>query len=45
MARGVWDTVNGPNLRANILPTRGRATVVLRKGENHAVEWVRIRKV
>lgn len=41
----LWDTINGPNLQQNILPTRGRATVVLRKGPDHRVEWVRIRKV
>lgn len=40
-----WDTINGPNLAFNIRPTRGRATAILRKGENHAVNWVRIRKV
>jgi len=40
-----WDQINGPNLELNIRPTRGRATAILRKGENHAVNWVRIRKV
>lgn len=45
MAKSVWDTVNGPNLVQNIRPTRGRATVVLRKGRAHNIEWVRIRKV
>lgn len=41
----VWDTINGPNLRENILPTRGRATAILRKNAEHAIEWIRIRKV
>jgi type I pantothenate kinase len=41
----VWDTINGPNLLANILPTRGRATVILRKDAHHDIEWIRIRKV
>jgi type I pantothenate kinase len=41
----LWDTINGPNLMTNILPTRGRATAILRKGTDHRVEWVRIRKV
>nr|WP_231747830.1 type I pantothenate kinase [Auraticoccus cholistanensis] len=41
----VWDTINGPNLMMNIRPTRGRATAILRKGANHEVRWVRIRKV
>ncbi|MBP8921193.1 MAG: type I pantothenate kinase [Micropruina sp.] len=40
-----WDRINGPNLEANIRPTRSRATAILRKGENHQVSWVRIRKV
>ncbi len=45
VAGDIWDTVNGPNLILNVHPTRGRATVVLRKGPNHQVRWVRIRKV
>lgn len=44
-ASHIWDTINGPNLATNVLPTRGRATAILRKGENHEVKWVRIRKV
>ena len=44
-AETLWDTINGPNLATNILPTRGRATAILRKGPEHRVEWVRIRKV
>jgi type I pantothenate kinase len=40
----LWDTINGPNLRANILPTRGRADLVLRKDGDHTVRWVRLRK-
>ena len=44
-AESLWDTINGPNLRENILPTRSRATLVLRKGADHAVRWVRLRKL
>jgi type I pantothenate kinase len=44
-AESLWDTINGPNLATNIRPTRGRATAILRKGPDHRVEWVRIRKV
>jgi type I pantothenate kinase len=44
-ARHLWDTINGPNLAQNILPTRGRATAILRKDADHRVKWVRIRKV
>ena len=41
----LWDTINGPNLRANIAPTRSRADLVLRKDADHRVRWVRLRKV
>ena len=44
-AERMWDTINGPNLLENILPTRGRATVILRKGSDHNIDWVRIRRV
>ncbi len=45
MADETWDTINGPNLKQNIRPTRDRATVVIGKGHSHDVEWIRIRKV
>ncbi len=44
-ARRLWDTINGPNLQANIEPTRGRANLVLRKARDHSVRWVRLRKI
>lgn len=44
-ARSIWDAINAPNLEQNILPTRGRATLVLRKGADHSVERVRLRKL
>lgn len=40
----IWDEINGLNLRQNILPTRERANLILRKGENHEVAEVRLRK-
>jgi type I pantothenate kinase len=43
-AQKIWDTINLPNLEANIEPTRSRATLVLRKGASHAVESVLLRK-
>ena len=43
-ANEIWSTINLPNLIENILPTRSRATLVLRKGENHKVESVLLRK-
>ena len=41
----IWDTINSPNLKENIAPTRGRATAILRKGENHRINQVQIRKI
>ncbi|MBB3041988.1 type I pantothenate kinase [Nocardioides sp. LMS-CY] len=41
----IWDTINGPNLSQNILPTRSRATLVLRKDRDHSVRYVRLRKL
>jgi len=44
-ARGYWREINLPNLVENVLPTRGRATLVLRKGADHSIERVRLRKL
>ncbi|MPZ93954.1 MAG: type I pantothenate kinase [Propionibacteriales bacterium] len=44
-AEALWDSINGPNLSANIAPTRGRASLVLRKDADHSVRWVRLRKI
>jgi type I pantothenate kinase len=44
-ARRIWDTINGPNLAQNVLPTRSRATLVLRKDRDHSVRYVRLRKL
>ena len=44
-ATKIWETINLPNLTENILPTRSRATLVLKKGENHRVESVLLRKL
>lgn len=44
-ARSIWGSINEPNLLQNIRPTRSRATLVLRKGPNHAVAKVLLRKV
>jgi type I pantothenate kinase len=41
----LWDTINGPNLVENILPTRGRADLVMGKGSDHTVRAVRLRKL
>ncbi|MFC6356901.1 type I pantothenate kinase [Luethyella okanaganae] len=44
-AREIWHGINEPNLLQNIRPTRSRATLVLRKDENHAVSSVLLRKL
>jgi type I pantothenate kinase len=44
-AERIWDTINGPNLTQNVLPTRSRATLVLRKDRDHSVRYVRLRKL
>lgn len=45
IAGEIWDSCNGVNLMYNVRPTRSRATVILRKGADHSVEKVRIRKI
>ena len=41
----IWRDINEENLVRNIRPTRDRADLVLRKGEDHAVQEVRLRKL
>jgi type I pantothenate kinase len=41
----IWKSINLVNLKENILPTRQRADLILRKGEDHAVESVALRKL
>ena len=43
--RGIWAEINGVNLRENIAPTRMRAHLILRKGADHAVEQVQLRRL
>ena len=44
-ARNIWNRINLPNLRENILPTRPRADLVLTKGSQHRIETVALRKL
>ena len=44
-ARFIWKEINGLNLRENIEPTRDRASLILRKGHDHRVSDVRLRKL
>ncbi|WP_216613508.1 type I pantothenate kinase [Vibrio sp. 99-8-1] len=43
-AEDIWRSINGKNLKLNILPTRERAQLILKKGLNHTVEEVLLRK-
>jgi type I pantothenate kinase len=44
-AEQIWHDINERNLVENVLPTRGRATLVLTKGADHAVRRIRLRKL
>jgi type I pantothenate kinase len=46
-ARGleIWRTINLKNLKENILPTRQRARLILRKSDGHRIESVALRKL
>jgi type I pantothenate kinase len=43
--RNVWETINLPNLLENVLPTRGRADLILKKGKDHRVEEVKLKRL
>jgi type I pantothenate kinase len=45
VARGIWAEINMVNLHDNIAPTRERARLILRKGRDHSVESVRLRRL
>ncbi len=45
IAEGLWANINLRNLRENILPTRPRADLILRKGADHLIEEVALRKI
>lgn len=44
-AQGLWENINLKNLHNNILPTRPRANLILRKGPDHLIEQVALRKL
>ena len=44
-ANGLWNGINLPNLRENIVPTRQRASLILRKGASHRIEEVALRRL
>ena len=45
IARSIWSRINLQYLRENILPTRQRASLILRKGEDHSIQSVALRKL
>ncbi|MBO6900978.1 MAG: type I pantothenate kinase [Rhizobiaceae bacterium] len=45
IAEGLWANINLKNLHENILPTRPRANLILRKGAEHRVMEVALRKL
>jgi type I pantothenate kinase len=44
-ALAIWERTNLANLEDNILPTRPRATLILKKGTDHVVETVALRRL
>lgn len=44
-ATELWDTINAVNLSQNIRPTRPRADLILRKGEDHLINRVGLRRL
>ena len=44
-AIAIWERTNLANLEDNILPTRPRATLILKKGADHVVESVALRRL
>jgi type I pantothenate kinase len=44
-ANRIWDSINLRNLRENVLPTRQRADLILRKEADHVIHSVALRKL
>jgi type I pantothenate kinase len=44
-AIAIWERTNLANLEENILPTRPRATLILKKGADHVIETVLLRRL
>ena len=44
-ASSIWERINLVNLHENILPTRQRSDLILKKGESHLVEEVSLRRL
>jgi type I pantothenate kinase len=44
-ASSIWERINLVNLHENILPTRQRSNLILKKSEDHTVEQVALRRL
>ena len=44
-AMAIWKRINLVNLHENILPTRQRADLILKKGESHQIDEVALRRL
>ena len=45
LATEIWDSINFPNLKENVQPSRGRADLVLHKSADHTIRKVQLRKL
>lgn len=45
IADGLWNRINLVNLQENIVPTRQRASLILKKGPSHRIETVALRRL
>jgi type I pantothenate kinase len=45
VAASIWNRINLVNLRENILPTRQRADLILKKGPSHLIDQVALRRL
>ena len=41
----IWESINLKNLEENILSTRSRASMIVKKGKNHMIEELWLRKI
>lgn len=45
LAGEIWDSINAPNLTENVVPSRGRADLILSKASDHTVRRIQLRKL
>lgn len=45
VAQDIWQRINEVNLHENIIPTRDRAQLILRKARDHSISGVSLRKI